>query len=213
MRGPPGGERGAVRARHSLKANDGLTEPSTRPARKGGFSALWPTVWTMALPVPPTSHGAERVIAAMVVGSNGATSLAGTSHGLRTEEDRQRFLTLRRSDEFGAILVGRATTLVEPYGQAPHPLYIYSREISESLSSYLEKIMREVPGKILCEGGVSLLHALIREDLLDTFHLSRVLRSGDGHFLDEALLAERMVLVSATQNGDTVFDRYERASR
>lgn len=155
----------------------------------------------------------------MVVGANGATSRAGSSAALRSAADRERFLRMRKSPDIQAILVGHRTTLVEPYEQAPHPLVIFSRSaISENSAAdpivdFLERTRVRYPGKILCEGGISLVHLLLQANLIDTFYLSRVANEGDAHFLEDALLRQRMHLVSRELISDTTFEHYERASR
>lgn len=155
--------------------------------------------------------------ASMVVGANGATSLGGSSALLRNAIDRERFLTLRQSSEFGAILVGRRTTLVEPYGRAPHPLVIFSRSSlvgnasANSIRDFVANVHATYPGKILCEGGIWLIHKLLAEGLIDTFHISRVAIDGDDHFLDEALLLRHMELVSSEIVGQTRLEKLERS--
>lgn len=158
---------------------------------------------------------AERVIATMVVGANGATSLAGTSAPLRSAADRTRFLALRRSPEIAAIVVGGATAKVEPYQKSPHPLIVVERlELERSeIGEILANLRKRIHGTILCEGGARLIHLLLSGDHIDTFFLSRVPINGDDHFLDQSLLRSTMDLVSSERDGSTTFERYERASR
>jgi len=127
-------------------------------------------------------------VASLVVASNGATSIMGGSRGLRTPEDRERFLALRNGPDIAAILVGGASAATEPYRSAPHPLIVF-------------------------EGGVELIHLLLADELIDSFFISRVAATGDGHFLDENLLRSKMTLVSTETINQTTFERYERASR
>ena len=158
----------------------------------------------------------SQVIAALLIGSNGATSLHGASRGLRTPEDRTRFLALRGAPEISAILVGGATAAVEPYRFAPHPIIRFSRAACGEVSSipiFIEKLRRKYPGSILCEGGVQLLHLLLKEDLVDLAFISRVSILGDGHYVDEELLQSKMALTSSENINQTTFEKYERASR
>lgn len=157
--------------------------------------------------------GAGEVVASLVIGSNAATTLAGGSKGLRSKEDRERFLALRNSDRFGAILVGSVSAAVEPYQQTPHPLFIYTRTSGISPTEFLHDVRGKISGSILCEGGVRLIHHLLHDDALDLFHLTRVPIAGDGHFLDLLLLTRKMSLVSRELVGETTFEKYERASR
>ena len=156
---------------------------------------------------------ADELIASMVVGANWASSVHGSSAGLRSEEDRSRFLALRRSPEIAALLVGGATVEVEPYRKSPHPLFIFDRRINASLREYVAQIKESINGTILCEGGVRLIHLLLSENLIDSFHLSRVNIEGDDHFLDSSLLHRGLSLISSEIVGATTFERYERASR
>ena len=159
------------------------------------------------------SHQPPRVLASLVVGANGASSLAGASAGLATPEDRGRFLALRKSQEISAILVGARTATIEPYQKTPHPLYIYRRESGLTPRQYLESINRKHTGAILCEGGITLIHQLLHDGCIDIFHLTRVAIEGDGHFLDENLLNRTMALISREVVNQTTFEKYERASR
>lgn len=155
----------------------------------------------------------SEIHATLVVGANGATSIGGVSRGLATGEDRARFLALRSSSDFGAIIVGARTAASEPYAKTPHPLFVYRRESGLSAGQFIESVRKQVSGKILCEGGISLLHLLLHEECIDLFHLSRTPVMGDDHFLDESLLREKMSLLTSETLGQTTFERYERASR
>lgn len=162
------------------------------------------------------SHGPSRLIASLVVGGNSATSANGDSRKLRTPEDRERFLALRAAPEISLILVGGQSERIEPYRSAPHPIAIFSRDhVGEILSirSYIERVKLDFPGTILCEGGVTLIHLLLREDLIDCAFISRVPMAGDGHFLDENLLREKLLCISSEKLNQTTFEKYERASR
>ena len=152
------------------------------------------------------------LVACLAMGSNGATSKAGGSQGITTAADREHFLALRNSSQFGAIVVGARTAAVEPYAKTPHPLFIYRRESGLTAKQFTESIRKEVVGAILCEGGVGLIHQLLVSQSIDSFHLTRTPMSGDGHFLDEKLLLENMSLRTSSSLNGTTFERYERAS-
>ena len=155
----------------------------------------------------------STLLASLVVGSNGATSLHGSSRELRTTEDRERFLALRSSDSIGAIVVGSATAMAEPYRNAPHPLHIYSRSSGLSIQEFIDAVRREISGKILCEGGVTLIHSLLHEDLIDEFYLTHAPLPGDNHYLDHQLLRSKLSLSFSEMRAGTTFEKYERASR
>lgn len=154
-----------------------------------------------------------EVFACLVVGSNYATSLHGSSKHLTSPEDRQRFLALRNSDEFAAIVIGSNTAATEPYAKSPHPVFVYTRSSGLTPGQFIEKVHNQSAGRILCEGGVTLLHYLLREDRIDYLHLTHTPIAGDSHFFDSALLLEKMSLTASEQAGQTTFERYERASR
>ncbi|NDI26033.1 MAG: pyrimidine reductase, partial [Actinobacteria bacterium] len=58
----------------------------------------------------------------LIVGKDGSTTLAGSSIGLSTDEDRRRFHELRSKNDL--ILIGGNTARREPYKRTPIPLYI-----------------------------------------------------------------------------------------
>ena len=153
------------------------------------------------------------VLASLVVGSNWASTLGGTSRGLRTSEDRERFLALRNSPNIGAIIVGSASALVEPYQKSPHPLFVYSRSSAVTPGEFINQVRRKISGSILCEGGVTLLHHLLSENCIDQFHLTRAPALGDGHYFDIELLRASMSLSASEVVNGTTFEKYERASR
>ena len=157
-------------------------------------------------PTPP-------VIASLVVGSNWASTLKGTSRQLRTPEDRERFLALRNSPDIGAIIVGRVSAAVEPYQKTPHPLFVYQRSSGLSPGDFIDHIRGEVSGAILCEGGVTLIHQLLLANYIDQFYLTRAPLHGDDHYLDIDLMRTKMSLVSREEVAGTTFEKYERASR
>ena len=156
---------------------------------------------------------ARLVLATLVVGSNWAASLNGDSRGLQSGEDRERFLALRNSAEVGAIVVGARTAEVEPYQKTPHPLFIYQRSLGVTPAQFIRHAQVQVNGSILCEGGVQFIHLLLRENVIDVFHLTRVSKAGDNHFLDIDLVRTHLTLIQSEQINTSTFEKYERASR
>ncbi len=154
-----------------------------------------------------------RVLACLVVGANGASTLGGVSRGISTGEDRARFLALRQSPKVGALVVGSRTAESEPYSKTPHPLFIYRRSTGLSPGAFIDEMCEGITGAILCEGGVTLIHHLLTDESLDSFYLTRTRADGDGHFLDETLLRAKMSLSSREEVNGTTFELYERASR
>lgn len=135
------------------------------------------------------------VIATLNVGANGATSLAGSSIGISTPADRQRFLALHR--RAGVHITGTHSAASELYSTSKIPLLILSRtsksEMNESCeivntSAGLPSVMREIKGRfpapIVVEAGAKLLTALVSQGCIEEIELSISPISGDENFID-----------------------------
>lgn len=156
----------------------------------------------------------------LLVGPNLATSIAGRSHPLRAgaPSDREFFRSLRSQADL--ILVGGKTFIAEPYRQSSVPLAIYAtsnllaiksnpvaRVVSGEIDDVVSKLRNSFGGepKILCEGGPTLISALIQMNLLDQLFLSRSTLDGDSDFFDVDL-TKKMLLVSSS----AVLDHYQK---
>ena len=156
----------------------------------------------------------------LLVGPNLATSIAGRSHPLRAgaPSDREFFRSLRSQADL--ILVGGKTFIAEPYRQSSVPLAIYAtsnllaiksnpvaRVVSGEIDDVVSKLRNSFGGepKILCEGGQTLISALIQMNLLDQLFLSRSTLDGDSDFFDVDL-TKKMLLVSSS----AVLDHYQK---
>lgn len=144
------------------------------------------------------------VIASLVVGSNGATSLDGLSRGLSTEADRARFLQRHRSA--AAFIIGKKSALVENYGQSNVPIFIFTRSsqkielappmmqqvtVDRNLREITQLIDLRISGDIVVEAGAQLLGALIDAQVIEILELSISPIAGDGGFIDlDALLSK-----------------------
>lgn len=144
------------------------------------------------------------VIASLVVGSNGATSLGGLSRGLSTVADRTRFL--HRHRHAAAFIIGKQSALVENYGQSAVPIFIFTRSthrlelphpmmqqvtVDRNLREITQLIDLRITGDIVVEAGASLLGALIEAQVIDILELSISPVAGDGNFIDlDALLSQ-----------------------
>jgi riboflavin biosynthesis pyrimidine reductase len=135
-----------------------------------------------------------RIIANLVIGSDGATVLEGSSKALSSELDRSRFHALR--EKSSTILIGGNTARNEPYSKTPVPLVIVSasNQIPKGVRnnplahiwniSPLEAIMRigdefEVFGsEILVEGGAQLLQELLDGDVIDELFITQTQQIG-----------------------------------
>ena len=156
----------------------------------------------------------------LLVGANLATATAGRSHPLRAgaPSDREFFRSLRSQADL--ILVGGKTFIAEPYRQSSVPLAIYAtsdllavksnpvaRIVSGEIGDVISKLRDSFGGepRILCEGGPTLISALIKVDLLDQLFLSRSTLNGDSDFFDVDQ-TKKMLLVSSSD----VLDHYRR---
>ena len=156
----------------------------------------------------------------LLVGPNLATSIAGRSHPLRAgaPSDREFFRSLRSQADL--ILVGGKTFIAEPYRQSSVPLAIYAtsnllaiksnpvaRVVSGEIGDVVSKLRNSFGGepKILCEGGPTLISALIQMNLLDQLFLSRSTLDGDSDFFNVDL-TKKMLLVSSS----AVLDHYQK---
>jgi riboflavin biosynthesis pyrimidine reductase len=156
----------------------------------------------------------------LLVGPNLATSIAGRSHPLRAgaPSDREFFRSLRSQADL--ILVGGKTFIAEPYRQSSVPLAIYAtsnllaiksnpvaRVVSGEIGDVVSKLRNTFGGepKILCEGGPTLISALIQMNLLDQLFLSRSTLDGDSDFFNVDL-TKKMLLASSS----AVLDHYRK---
>ena len=143
------------------------------------------------------------VIASLVLGSNGAASLHGSSRGLSTPADRQRFLERHRSA--AAFIIGKKSAVIESYAKSSVPIFVYTRKLEKldlphplmqqitvdrNLGELTQIIDHRIAGDIVVEAGASLLLALIAERVIDILELSISPIAGDGDFISiEELLA------------------------
>jgi riboflavin biosynthesis pyrimidine reductase len=144
------------------------------------------------------------IIATLVVGANGATTLGGSSRELSSAPDRARFLALHRSAD--AIITGKRSANSEDYSMTKVPIFIFSRDsqqlsfnhptmqqvkINGNLAEVSRQIERNTSGQIVVEAGPELLTAMIAESAVDLLQLSISPINGDGDFIDvENLLSK-----------------------
>ena len=125
----------------------------------------------------------------LIVGADGSTTLANSSMGLSTDEDRRRFHELRSKNDL--ILIGGNTARREPYKRTPIPLYIlthtkvrlqpknqlakqFALNPSEMINQLKSSFNSEQSGPInlLVEAGPALLKQMIAEGLIDNLYLT-----------------------------------------
>lgn len=166
------------------------------------------------------------VIASLVVGSDGASSIHGSSQGLSTDEDRKRFLHLHRMAD--AIVIGRMTAESEPYKNAHCPVYVVTKNSELELDSHFTRLVVKENSELVrsfddlkrkyrtlvIESGYSLLRTCITLDLVDELWLSITPLKGDSGFINaEDLLTKFTIEEDQTINGTRLLKcRYQRNS-
>lgn len=129
------------------------------------------------------------------MGMDGSTTKEGSSAGVSTNTDRERFLKRRR--EFDCIIIGGNTARSERYSFTPCPLVVISRHPSNVLISNpnvywwnlepkiaLEKAKREFGPDVLIEAGPALLNEFLSAGLVDQLEISITPITGGEHLID-----------------------------
>lgn len=158
-----------------------------------------------------------RVLANLVLGSDGSTTLEGSSRGLSSASDRKRFHELRALAS--AILIGGNTARTEPYATTPIPLVVITRsgEIPESVRSNskvqiwelnpisaIKKAGEEFGGNILVEGGMRLVQELLMANQIDELYLTLSNKSGGENVYDLSALTRDFTVESSEKvDGET----------
>ena len=167
-----------------------------------------------------------NVIANLVVGSDGATSKNGSSVGLSSPADRQRFHDLRKQSD--AILIGGSTARREPYKKTPIPLFIITHslvrlqpknQLAKQLNLPPKLALVEISNffadkeraQILVEAGPKLLTQMIEEGLIQTLYLTINHGATGENIIDLNQLIRTFKLVSSEKIADDEFQIYELA--
>jgi len=156
------------------------------------------------------------VVATLVVGQDGSTSLNGRSAGVSSAKDRQTFLQRRR--EVDVIIIGGNTARAEPYNKTPVPLIVISRSLVNPVQGNhlalfwncspvdaVSKARRLFGEKILIEGGISMINELIENKMIDQLELSVTPVTGGENLIDWKELLAKFEHYSSTEIEDTVF--------
>lgn len=160
------------------------------------------------------------ILANLVIGSNGATSISGSSRGLSFPEDRLRFHGLRKAAK--AIAIGGATYRAEPYKNPILPLYISSNgasDFGEGIQAFeiapkdlVARALAETGGPVLIEGGVNFLCDLLREGLVDLLYVTRSPKAGNGDFVPSDFF-KSYELTQSEEIGDGIFEIWRPTKR
>ena len=156
------------------------------------------------------------VMANLIVGKDGSTTLSGRSKWLSSPEDRRRFHELRKSAD--CILIGGNTARTEPYSKTPVDLYVLSHnELPENvrlnprakiLNCNLSDALASLKGKVLIEAGASLVSEGLANNLIDEFYLTSVDMASGENCIDIAELTKGYVVDSREEIGDDIFLRF-----
>jgi riboflavin biosynthesis pyrimidine reductase len=157
------------------------------------------------------------VLANLVLGSDGSTTLDGSSKSLSSAEDRRRFHEVRA--QASVILIGGNTARTEPYAQTPVPLVVITRsgEIPESVRanpktnvweldpiSAVEKALKKFGGTVLVEGGIRLVQELLLANQIDELYLTLSKISGGENVYDLSALTREFTVESSEKiDGET----------
>jgi RibD C-terminal domain len=147
------------------------------------------------------------VIATLVIGANGAASREGSSIGISTPADRERFLALHRRAK--VHITGPKSVASELYSSTKIPLVILTRSAPSEREQHREivntvdglpNVMREIkarfPSPIVVEAGPHLLGALVEQGCIEEIELSISPLLGDGNFLDYLALISHFTITN-----------------
>ena len=165
----------------------------------------------------------ERVIANMVIGSNGATSLNKDSAPLSPPADRVRFHAIRALAS--CLVVGGNTYRCEHYSKAPLPVFVATRNpelfsdndpSSQSTKFFIKASPENVVAQaldsqgsvVLVEGGMSFIKPLLEKKLIDRLFLTKSNIIGDGDFFDFQLLHRNFTLDRSEDVIDVTFEEW-----
>lgn len=156
------------------------------------------------------------VIASLVLGSDGSSTLKGSSDEVTTPVDRQRFLARRRLSD--AILIGGNTARNERYQRTPVPLVILSRTRPGLLEqnplahwwhlSPLEAVIRaqqEFGTTISIEGGIGLISELLDAGAISQLELSITPNVGGEDRVDYRDLISHFEKIEKSHLDETTF--------
>lgn len=159
-----------------------------------------------------------RVLANLVLGSDGSTTLDGSSKSLSSTEDRKRFHELRA--QASVILIGGNTARTEPYAKTPVPLVVITRsgDIPENVRenpkaqiweldpiSATDKASKEFGECVLVEGGINLIQELLIANKIDELYLTLSSKSGGENVYDLSALTREFTVESSEKLAGETF--------
>ena len=159
------------------------------------------------------------ILANLVIGQDGSTTLNGSSTGLSSKVDRERFHKLRIGVD--VILIGGNTARNEPYESTPLPLIVISRsneiaEISQNPDHViinLEPLAAVEQAKarfenIIFEGGPNLLLTILEK--IDELYITISKQTGDGQVVSFDGLIRDFVMEEKNEIDGEIFYYFKR---
>jgi len=153
------------------------------------------------------------IVATIVVGADGSSTIKGSSTEVTSAADRATFLQRRRLVD--CIIIGGNTARNEPYSKTPVPLVVVSRQAHPNLPAAhvwdldpkdaLTKALQEFGENILIEGGASFISYLLEQNLVDVLELSVTHATGGADIFDYEKFLSLAHSVNKKVVSDTTF--------
>lgn len=150
-------------------------------------------------------------VATLVLGMDGSTSLGGSSDGITSVVDRERFLARRRTSD--CLIIGGNTARSERYEKTPVPLVILSRSLPNLISKNplahwwnlppadaVPRARAQFGIEILIEGGISIITELLNLGAIDQLELSVTQVSGGENRIEISELLRHFSHINKTWN-------------
>ena len=120
------------------------------------------------------------VMANLLVGADGSTTVHGRSVGLSSPADRKRFHQLRTGADL--IIIGGNTARNEPYATTPIPLIVLthgalpdevnSNPDAHAVKADIQRALNELSGNILIEAGPAIIQEATKAQLIDELYIT-----------------------------------------
>ena len=153
------------------------------------------------------------IVATIVVGVDGSSTINGSSTEVTSAADRATFLQRRRLVD--CIIIGGNTARNEPYSKTPVPLVVVSKQEHPQLPAAhvwdldpkdaLKKARHEFGENILIEGGASFMSYLLEQNLVDVLELSVTHATGGADIFDYKKFLSLAHRVTEKVVSDTTF--------
>ena len=156
------------------------------------------------------------VIASLVLGADGSSTLHGNSAAISTPIDRERFLARRRLCD--VIIVGGRTARADGYLTTPVPLVIISHSRPDLLdknpkahwwmmpaTEAIARAKREFGPTVCVEGGITMISELLEAGDISKLELSVSPRTGGENKIDREKLISYFEKVEKELVVETLF--------